>query len=144
VDFVDDVNKAGFGVKDVLEVIGFVRKYAAKGGVAYMMKTTICTTEVLASFQPIIGLFSKLSSDKSAPGDLLDKEIADIRSDIAVVRTVANAAAGLVPAPTTSPVAGPSGGVSWSLGSMSLGAAGGSGSTQAAPTAVEMGQCRRS
>jgi hypothetical protein len=100
VDFVDDVNRAGFGVKDVLEVTGFVRKYAAKGGVADTMKTTICT-EVLASFQPIIGLFSKLYSVKSAPGDLLDKEIADIRSDIAVVRTVANAAAGLIPAPTT-------------------------------------------
>jgi hypothetical protein len=123
-DFVDDFSKAGLGFKDVNDAIKFVHKFSAIGGVAETMKSAICA-EVVASFQPIIALFSKLSSDKTVPGDILDKEIADIRREIAVVRNIVGTSDNITPAAALSGAAASGtigGGVSWSLGSMSLGA----------------------
>jgi hypothetical protein len=78
--------------------------------------------EVLTSFQPVLDLFAKLSSNKSAPGDVLEQELKGIRASIVEVRATLAAGQGQAagsPGPT-----GGAGGFSWGLGSMSLGATG--------------------
>jgi hypothetical protein len=72
VDFVEDFQNAGMGFTEVNDAISFVSKFAARGGVAETLKAGLCA-EVVASSQPIIALFSKLSSDKLAPGDKLHR-----------------------------------------------------------------------
>jgi hypothetical protein len=136
VNFVEDFQNAGVGFKEVNDAISFVGKFAARGGVAETLKAGVCA-EVVASFQPIIALFSKLSSDKSTPGDILDKEIANIKSEIAAVRNIVggannSASGGSGPQPGSAT----SGGVSWSLGSMSLGATAGATPGQSAGAAT--------
>jgi hypothetical protein len=90
VDFVEAFRNTGVGFKEVNDAISFVSKFVVRGGVVEMLKARVCA-EVVASFHPIIALFSKLSSDKSAPSDMLDKENADIRSKIGGPSNVASA-----------------------------------------------------
>jgi hypothetical protein len=75
---------------------------------------------MLAELQPIFQLFGVTSTDKSAPGDKYLAEIASLKSDLSQVKAAQAAAAngpGIMPG---GPVAAPTRGVTWGMGSMQL------------------------
>jgi hypothetical protein len=90
--------------------------------------------EVLASFKPLVEFFSKGSTGKSTPGDVLDQELAGIRGIITTLRASQTGGKSVAGAAASAPLSGAAAsGVAWGLGSMALGSTGGIGGQSAAP-----------
>jgi hypothetical protein len=129
-DYVKDVTGLGVRPKDIQGAVDFAKTFGAAGGFGEALRKAM-GQEVTTSFKPTIELFSKLSSDKTAPGDLLDAELANIRREMSDVKAlVLSSTSGTGAAVSTNSGGAASTGVSWNLGSISLGL-GSSQSTQA-------------
>jgi hypothetical protein len=131
--YVKDVTGLGVRPKDIQGAVDFAKTFGAAGGIGKALRKAM-GQEVTTSFKPIIKLFSKFSSDKTAPGDLLDAELADIRkemSDIKALVLLSTSGTGATASTNSGGTAGT--GVSWNLGLMSLGL-GSSQATQASTT----------
>jgi hypothetical protein len=82
--------------------------------------------EVLASFKPLVEFFSKWSTDKSTPCDVLDQVLAGIRGMIMTLRAGQTGGKSVAGATVTAPPSGAAAsGVAWDLGSIALGSTGG-------------------
>jgi hypothetical protein len=128
----------GLSGADLLKVSGFVQTFNDPKGAGGVLKESVCH-DVLARFKPMIEMFSKYSSDKSKPGDLLDIKLANLRAEVNLLSQQIKSGTGGPPLANPAQAAAPSTGVQWNLNSMSLGGpsappqAQAGGGTQAAP-----------
>jgi hypothetical protein len=133
-DFVTNVTQGGLQAKDLRESVAFTKGFKATGGEAEVLCQEM-GAEVMTSFQPVVDLSAKLSSDKAAPGDLLNRELTDMRTEISAVKRMVQGGSAAALASVQSLHASTPGdmGVAWTLGSMSLGqtTVGSSGAPQA-------------
>jgi hypothetical protein len=118
-----ELARGGVTGKDLLQTIAFVKSFHDPAGSGPALKLAM-GKEVLASFAPLVAFFSKWSTGKSTPGDVLDQELAGIRGIITALR--AGQASGKVAASATPAASTPAAasGVAWGIGAMGLGAAG--------------------
>jgi hypothetical protein len=133
---------AGLSGADLLKASIFVQTFNDPKGAGDVLKAAVCQ-DVLTSFNRMIELFSKYSSDKTKPGDLLDSKLADLRAEVNLltnqVRMGTRGPTFASPAQATAPTTGGQ----WNLNDMSLGGPSGppqpQGSTGTVPTTTGEG-----
>jgi hypothetical protein len=106
--------------RDLSDTVNFVKTFQDPAGAGPALKL-VMGKEMLASFKPLVECFSKWSTGKSTPGDVLDQKLAGIRGMITALRAGQTGGKLVTGATATAPPSGgAASGVAWGLGSMAL------------------------
>jgi hypothetical protein len=81
VDLAKGFEKAKLAFSDIVGAKNFIKDFDKPGSAGELLRQKM-GKEVLTSFQPVLDLLAKLSSNKSAPGDVLEQELKGIRASL--------------------------------------------------------------
>jgi hypothetical protein len=124
VQLATELARCGVSHQDLTRAVNFVKTFQDPGGAGPNLKLAM-GKDVLASFEPLVKFFSKWSTGKTTPGDILDQELAGIRGMLTTFRAAQGSGKvgpGAAAAPGMSLAAASR--VAWSLGFMGLGTTG--------------------